>query len=75
MDHILMIRSMTAEYNSTIGKTQLTASQYSVAHGSLSSCRGVTIHIYQMKNCTEWSSVLIMELRLKLRVKMVKPYL
>ena len=68
MESILTLWSKASQHYSTILKTQCTARQYSVAHGSLYSIRVVTRRIYRMNNCMQWSSVFTMVLRFKLTV-------
>jgi len=75
MESILMLWSKTSEHHLTIHKTQCTAWQYTAARGSLWSIRVVTRRIYRMNNCTQWSSLFTMVLKLKLRVWMVNTYL
>ena len=60
MGSILTLWSKASEHHLTIPKTQCTAWQYTMAHGSVSSITVVTRRIYQLNNCTQWSSIFTM---------------
>ena len=75
MESIVTLWSKASEHYSAIHKMQRAAWQDTALPGRLSSIKVITRHIYQMINCTHWSSVFTLISRFKLRVYKVNAYL